>query len=633
MSAEQSYECDIAIIGGGLGGVAAALAAAEAGTHVVLSEPTDWVGGQVTSQGVSALDEHQYIETFGGTRSYYRFRESIRHFYYKQHTITPGSCTAPLNPGNGWVSRLCFEPRVALDVLEAMLAPYVEAGRLTILLQHHPIAAHVEQDRIAEVVLADEHQQRVHVRATYVLDATETGDLLLLTGIPYVIGAEAIDDTGEPNASRKGPRPQEVQSFTYGFAVEYCPGESHIITKPAGYEHFRDTQPYTLVLQGHSQESRPFNMFVDGPTGLPPFWTYRRLYDSQQLDSHQKTNDLALINWASNDYDRASLIDQPESTQRRIHDEAKRLSLGFLYWLQTEAPRDDGHGYGYPELRLRPEVMGTLDGLSKYPYIRESRRIVPHKRIMEQDIIAHHGAGARATHFDDTIGVGWYAIDLHPCVDNPRTIYAPTRPFQIPLGALLPQHLTNLVAACKNIGTTHITNGSYRVHPVEWNIGESAGALAAFCCKTGHAPSTVWSLPTMLHQLQYQLLQRGIPLAWTTDVPLTHELFVSTQLLMTFGSLLPESPRYHSLALDPHQHISVGEVCQMVQASLRGVRGETNWSPSPHSDTSNDRAERADIEHIFAQAHIAYHPFSDTPNWGEVCEALWPFLQQTCTRR
>ncbi len=124
-----NLDCDVAVIGGGFGGVAAALAAAESGLHVVLSEPTDWIGGQVTAQGVSALDEHQYIETFGGTRSYYRFREGVRAAYRERYggpeTMPDGS---PLNPGGGWVSRLCFEPRVGLQVLEEMLAPQVDAG-------------------------------------------------------------------------------------------------------------------------------------------------------------------------------------------------------------------------------------------------------------------------------------------------------------------------------------------------------------------------------------------------------------------------------------------------------------------------------------------------------------------------
>ena len=43
----------------------------------------------------------------------------------------------------------------------------------------------------------------------------------------------------------------------------------------------------------------------------------------------------------------------------------------MLYWMQTEAPRPDG-GTGFPGLRLRPDVMGTADGLAQAPYHRES---------------------------------------------------------------------------------------------------------------------------------------------------------------------------------------------------------------------------------------------------------------------
>ena len=53
--------------------------------------------------------------------------------------------------------------------------------------------------------------------------------------------------------------------------------------------------------------------------------------------------------------------------------------------------------------------------------------------------------------------------------------------WQISIAAWNEMHvrMENLLPAGKNLGTTHITNGCYRVHPVEWNIGESAGALAA----------------------------------------------------------------------------------------------------------------------------------------------------------
>lgn len=554
---KRVYECDVAVIGGGLGGVAAALAAAEAGKRVLLSEATDWLGGQITSQGVSALDEHRYIESFGGTRSYYALRDAIRAHYAGRF----GVCRERLNPGNGWVSALCFEPRVGLQAIEGMLQPHVDEGRLTVLLEHVPCAADVAGDRVREVTLRSHKSGAlVRARAAYVLDATELGDLLPLAGVEYVTGAEAQEDTGEPHASVDGPHPERVQGFTYCLAVEHRPGECHVIRKPAGYERFRDEQPYTFVLRGHHGEARPFEMFEVSSAGLPPFWSYRRLVDGRQLDPSGQTRDVALINWAGNDYHWANAIDQPPAEEARILDEARRLALGFLYWLQTEAPHSDGRRGGFPGLRLLPEVMGTRDGLSKAPYIRESRRILALKRIVEGEIVATGRRGARAERFEDSVGVGWYAMDLHDCVGAPTSMYASTLPFQIPLGALIPRRVSNVIAACKNIGTTHLTNGSYRLHPVEWNVGESAGALAAFCIDQGCAPAQVWESVRLRQDLQYRLLTRGVPLAWTVDVPASDPGFVPAQMLVVSGAIPGSGPRFESLELEPDRSLSAADL-------------------------------------------------------------------------
>ncbi|MCL6512118.1 MAG: FAD-dependent oxidoreductase [Anaerolineae bacterium] len=512
------HDVDIAVIGGGLGGCAAALAACEAGRSVVLTEPTDWLGGQMTSQGVSALDEHEHIEHYGGTRSYMALRQAIRAHYRSRYGVNAMPDGRPLNPGDGWVSRLCFEPRVGLAVLRDMLAPHIAGGRLTVLLGCKPQFARMEGDRVVEVNLSDAsgaHQiSEVTVRARFFLDATELGDLLPLTGTQYVTGAEARADTGEPDAPMEA-RPHEVQGFTFCFAVEYRPGESHFIEMPPDYARLRDTQPYTLVLRNKDGSPRPFKMFAPGPAGLP-FWTYRRLLSRALLDPHGVHGmcDLALINWNSNDYHRRSIIDISPEAQAAALEEARCLSLGFLYWLQTECPRDEG-GFGYPEFKLRPDVMGTADGLSKAPYIRESRRIVALTRIVEQDILAALRPGVTQAAWPDSVGVGWYPMDLHPAVGNPRSMFEPTLPFQIPLGALIPRRTQNLVAACKNIGTTHLTNGAYRLHPVEWNIGESAGALAAFCCGVGCVPHRVREDARLLARFQDYLRERGVPLDWS----------------------------------------------------------------------------------------------------------------------
>lgn len=600
----QRYICDVAVIGGGMGGVAAALAAADAGVRVVLTEATDWLGGQMTSQGVSALDEHPYIEQWGGTRSYYALRDAIR-AYYRDHYGAPDIMPdgQPLNPGNGWVSRLCFEPLVGVQVLEALLAPHVAAGRLTILREHTPIAATVDGDCVRDITLENRAGECCTIEAKYVLDATELGDLLPLTGAEYVTGAEAYADTGEPHANRNGARPDEVQGFTVCFAVEYRHGENHTIPKPDDYEYFRAAQPYTLTLIGHNGERLPFNMFEPSAAGLLPFWTYRRLRDGALLDPGGELRDVALINWPGNDYHWANIIAADEAERARIIDEAKRLALGFLYWLQTEAPHNNDEGRGFSGLRLLHEIMGTADGLSKAPYIREARRIVALKRIVEGEIAADGQTGARAAHVADSVGVGWYHIDLHASVGNPTSMYAPTLPFQIPLGALVPKRLTNLLAACKNIGTTHITNGAYRLHPVEWNIGEAAGALAAFCCTNLCQPRAVHAHTDLLRRLQRHLLDRGVPLAWTIDLPADDPLFAATQMLVLAGAISPNGPRFHTLALDLDGSVPEAELLALLRAAQQ-------ITPAALPERSG---------------------WGDRPTWRGVCAALAPLIDQATT--
>src|SRR4051794_22267999 len=186
-AAGREVAADLAVVGGGLGGCAAALAALRNGRTVVLTEPTDWVGGQLTAQAVPP-DEHPWIERFGANASYLALRRGIRDYYRAHYPLTPEARRDPaLNPGNGTVSRLCHEPRVALAVLTAMLAPYASGGRLTVLLEHAPVRADVAGDRVRAVTVKDLHggDERVLV-APYVLDATELGDLLPLAGVEFV---------------------------------------------------------------------------------------------------------------------------------------------------------------------------------------------------------------------------------------------------------------------------------------------------------------------------------------------------------------------------------------------------------------------------------------------------------------
>ncbi|MFN5060329.1 MAG: FAD-dependent oxidoreductase [Chloroflexota bacterium] len=553
MSSSSSYTADVVILGGGLGGVAAALRLTAHNRSVIIVEPTAWLGGQATSQGVSALDEHRYIESFGGTPDYMDWRMRIRHAMATLYDIAPSEWST-FNPGNAWVSNLCFLPKIAAQVIDEMLAPYCASGHCLVLRNTTLRSAHRHGDRITHAEVLTPTGIKT-VQGELFIDATELGDVLSLANLTYVTGAESQHDTGETKAPIVA-RPKEIQGFTYCFAVSYHPGEYHIIAKPEGYEQLRDQQPFTLTLTSDAGEPRPFSVFGTGSTGLPPFWTYRRLWDGGH--SNLASVDIAMINWNSNDYHHGTIIDVPETTVAARLDEAKRLSLAFLYWMQTEMQRDDG-GIGYPELRLIPEVMGTADGLSMAPYIRESRRTLGRKRIVAHDLLVESQSHARAQRYEDSVGVGWYFMDLHPAPGNPKSMFAPTRPFQIPLGALLPPDCANLIMGNKNIATTHLSNGSYRLHPVEWIVGAVAGELCDAALTLQCDMVDIWHQDANLHDFQKRLISQNHPIAWSVDVPFGHECFAVTQYLIVRGIIQDGSWRANQLEIACNQPLTDAE--------------------------------------------------------------------------
>jgi hypothetical protein len=530
----QDIACDVLIVGGGTGGVAAALAAARCGQRVHVLEETDWVGGQLTAQGISALDEHEHIETFGGTASYYALRNALRDHY---RPLAGEAGRHPhFNPGNCWVTRVAFEPRVAVAKMLALLQPHIDGGRVTLHLRTKIATADVENDRIVAVAAVDlDTGHAMRFVPAMVLDATELGDLLPLAGVEYSTGAETVAETGEPHAQPSEPKPHCVQSFTYVFGLERMPqGQRHIIERPARYEFFRASQSYSLRIEVHGGEIYgeesgwlSYKVFDTMPGTKGGLWTYRRLVDSAQFGT-SFTTDVSMFNWPGNDYREAGIIDCPAREVAAALQDAKRVSLGFLHWVQTEAPAE-GDRLGAPELKLRPDIMGTADGLAKFPYIRESRRIKALRTVVEQDVSVHFQNGPIARHFDDSVGVGWYPIDIHRAGPDDIGTSCRTHPFQIPLGALIPIRVRNLLAAAKNIGTTHITNGCFRLHPVEWNIGEAAGALAAFCLQHGRLPAAVHRDTELRRAFQQGLLADGIPLTWTLDTSVGDRKFAEHQ--------------------------------------------------------------------------------------------------------
>lgn len=529
----NELNADVIIIGGGMGGIAAALASCRNGLKVIMTEETDWIGGQVSQQGVPP-DEHMWIETHGAPSSYREYRNRVRDYYKRNYNLTEEACKRTnLNPGNGTVSRICHEPRVAVSVFTDMLAPYMSSGKLLLLIEHKAKSAVVSGDNVQAIEVENLRTgNRVVLSGKSFVDATECGDLLPITGTEYITGTESKYDTKELHAPEKAD-PMNNQAFTVCFAMDYQPGVDNVQNPPAEYKFWKNYIPKMTP----SWSGRLLDLSYSDPRTLNPkrlgfdptgknldgvlnLWNYRRIIDRSNFQPGTYQGDISIVNWPQNDFFPGNLIDVPEKEFKSNIEKAKQLSHSLFYWLQTEAPREDG-GIGWRGLRLRGDVMGTDDGMAKYPYIREARRIKAEFTVLEEHVgaenrllVAGKEAGKRSADFYDSVGVGYYHIDLHPSSRGNNYVDFSSLPFEIPLGALLPQRVNNLLPANKNIGTTHITNGCYRLHPVEWSIGEAVGCLIAFANKKKVPFRAVREDKNLLVDFQREIKQQGIETKW-----------------------------------------------------------------------------------------------------------------------
>jgi hypothetical protein len=102
----------------------------------------------------------------------------------------------------------------------------------------------------------------------------------------------------------------------------------------------------------------------------------------------------------------------------------------------------------------------------------------------------------RSRIYPDSVGIAQYAIDFHPCMaeypaEKPGNIERPgvrqahgqAYPAQIPLRAMIPQKIDNMLVASKSIAASYSAAAAYRVHSFEWSVGAAAGHTADFALR------------------------------------------------------------------------------------------------------------------------------------------------------
>lgn len=438
---ENIINCDVVIVGGGAGGTSAAFASAREGATTCLVEETDWLGGMLTSAGVSAIDGHE--DTPSGI--FKEFNQHIEDYYIgigKEEQIH--NCN---------VSYLCFEPSVGDRILKEMAA---EEKNLTIYFNSKVNKVYREGNKILGINFAQNNRDYV-LNASVTIDATEFGDLMYSANIPYDLG---IDQDSEEDLTKNAD--QCIQPLTY-VAILKKDDTPSIIEKPANYNR------------------NNYKCVVKSP--LCPNSNSR--FDVKRLLSYGRMpNDKLMINIPSHSYGNdfhATTPNLENFSRDEILQEAKDYSKGFIYFLQTEM--------GFEYFNLYDE-FGTTDKFAKIPYVRESRRLKGMTRLTESDIVK--GTGKQRSNVDsDVIAIGDYPIDLHFCNYGIGDVYKQIAPYQVPYGVTVPQDIDGFMVADKNISVSHIVNGTTRLQPVVMSVGQAVGTAAAMASMEGIQPRNV----------------------------------------------------------------------------------------------------------------------------------------------
>ncbi len=484
---------DVVIAGAGMGGVGAAVQAARMGASVLLLEETDWIGGQAMAAAVTSMDE-------GGTlvreRGLYRELCGLITAHYQPRGVN--HLTAY------WYSHVGVEPRVGQRLLLKMLNDARGKGVVDLAFRTRVWDVSKEDNTITGVRV-DQYGSRRYITCRVLIDATEWGDVIPLTGARYRVGncmSDAID------------LKRRVQDNTWTAVVKQylkgVPDDLLIKDKPPGYTD-----------NVHAAFAKSLGAGEKVDTQLKP-WTWATFIGYRGMPDSARPADNSTITRTHLNYnnDHNSTIAEIEDLKtRRATNRAMQLkTLHLLYFIQNTLGKKDwsvANDEGYDTWCRRAEVEAwieerpelapyrtILNHFSIMPYTRESRRIVGLHTLSSGEIERVHG---KPIQFANTVSIGDYPIDLHGSMSAPyleldldRESDIPHKfgehgvgPFAIPFECFIPEKIDGFLPAEKNFSQSRMANGATRLQPHTMNMGQAVGAIAAIAVKEGIAPRAV----------------------------------------------------------------------------------------------------------------------------------------------
>ena len=204
--------CDVCVVGGGSGGIGAAVGAARSGADVLLIERDPWPGGTIVSAWV-----HNWEPVCGTSELCRRLYERMRFMPGGADAVYSNSLSR-LNPEGTRNPPLPFEPWAFLRAVEGEFA---ESGVRRLLCDTVFCDCRVHSGRIESIVVQTPFEM-LEIHADFFLDST--GDIVLAraAGCPFCKGAESLTEYGEPSAPGC-PDPSALNAANWCYRVR--PGE------------------------------------------------------------------------------------------------------------------------------------------------------------------------------------------------------------------------------------------------------------------------------------------------------------------------------------------------------------------------------------------------------------------------
>lgn len=434
-----SYTYEIAVIGGGPAGLAAAITAARAGRKVVLVDKNGYLGGNL-ALGLPLLG---FLDEYGkpciaGFAEEFASRLRARGSAYAHRFCPKHNSVTNINAEDAKL--LAFEmcKEAGVDVLL-----HLEAHR-----------AEVENGTIKSVTLYGKCNEVV-ISADIFMDCTGDGDLACLAGCSYEKGRKGSGELMPPTVMFTLEGVDDTKLFDY---VALHPDETtpscDLVDHKPGYDadYFRADPNYVFV--GMTQLFKRLRAEGKCPVERDNMIIINGLHKGEVY-----VNTTRLLH-----VDGTDVLDLTRG-EMEGHLQIARLVETF----RTYVP---GFENCYVS-SIAPSIG-----------IRETRRFRGIRTVTVEDAL---NASVPA----DTICLSGYKIDIHKDCEGDTLFKTVEKPFGIPYGSLVSAEITNLFFAGRCASVDDQVVGSTRIMPCCMSMGQAAGVGAALALETGAAIADV----------------------------------------------------------------------------------------------------------------------------------------------